>query len=266
MIIRRMSHAGYERKKPQISSQSGRSVSLLRQMLLRGEFRAGERISELPLVERLGVSRTPIRLALEKLAQEGLLEPVAGGGFAVRTFMIADIWDAIEARGALEGTAAKLASERLANAGQLETLVAYTAEMGALADVSGGAFVRYSQLNGEFHAAIVDLANSPMVRWALDRFQSIPFAAPSGAILPATSEIVTLAVEQHRAIIEAIRNGEGALAESLAREHARLARRNLEIALEDMNILSRVPGASLIRRPATGIAEDGTESRPILWS
>jgi hypothetical protein len=121
-IIRRMSHAGYERKRPEVASQSGRSVSLLRQMLLRGEFRAGERISELPLVE------------------------------------------------------------------------------------------------------------------------------------------------QHRAIIEALRSGEGALAESLAREHARLARRNLEIALGDMNILSRVPGASLIRRTATGFTEDRAESSPILWS
>src|SRR5437879_11434407 len=78
-----------------MDSHSGRAVALLRELLLGGEFRPGERISELPLVERLGVSRTPIRLALEKLAQEGLLEKSPTGGFTVRAFTLSDIWDAI---------------------------------------------------------------------------------------------------------------------------------------------------------------------------
>ena len=55
-------------------SQTGRTLVNLRGMLLRGDFQAGERISELPLVARLGVSRTPIRLALDRLAHEGLLD------------------------------------------------------------------------------------------------------------------------------------------------------------------------------------------------
>src|SRR5580692_2770225 len=55
-------------------SQTGRTLLNLRGMLLRGDFQPGERLSELPLVARLGVSRTPIRLALDRLAHEGLLE------------------------------------------------------------------------------------------------------------------------------------------------------------------------------------------------
>src|SRR6476469_7105657 len=133
-------------------SHSVRAVTSLRELLLGGEFRPGERISELPLVDRLGVSRTPIRLALEKLAQEGLLEKSPAGGFTVRAFTLADIWDAIEARGALEGSAAKLATERLEDRGKLGPLLAGIDEMGAL---PATAFVRYSQLNGEFHAAVV---------------------------------------------------------------------------------------------------------------
>ena len=54
--------------------------------ILRGEFPAGERISELSLVSRLGVSRTPIRTALQKLAHEGLLESSPSAGFLVRQF------------------------------------------------------------------------------------------------------------------------------------------------------------------------------------
>src|SRR5262249_17104734 len=56
-----------------VDSQIGRAFIGLREMLLHGELAVGERISELPLVARLGTSRTPIRLALERLAHIGLL-------------------------------------------------------------------------------------------------------------------------------------------------------------------------------------------------
>ena len=74
--------------------------------------------------ERLGVSRTPLRLALSTLAHEGLLEPLPGGGFVVRSFTRADVSDAIELRGVLEGTAARLAAERLESADELDPLAA----------------------------------------------------------------------------------------------------------------------------------------------
>src|SRR5215813_12276107 len=60
-------------------SHSARTLLRLREMLFRGEFQRGERLSELPLGARLGVSRTPVRLALERLAHEGLLEASRSG-------------------------------------------------------------------------------------------------------------------------------------------------------------------------------------------
>src|SRR5437867_11070348 len=98
-----------------VASQTGRAFIGIRELVLRGEFAGGERISELPLVARLGMSRTPIRLALERLAHIGLLDSVPSGGFAVREFTIADALDAIEVRGVLEGSAARLAAARLTN-------------------------------------------------------------------------------------------------------------------------------------------------------
>ena len=96
-----------------VASQTARALFSLRESLMRGEFAPGERMSELPLVARLGVSRTPIRLALERLAHMGLLDVSASGGFTVRGYTPSEALDAIEIRGVLEGTAARLASERL---------------------------------------------------------------------------------------------------------------------------------------------------------
>ena len=93
-------------------SQTLRAALGVRDLLYSGIFRPGERLSEISLSERLGLSRTPIRAALARLEQEGLVELIPSGGYAVRTFSEADIIDAIELRGVLEGTAARLAAER----------------------------------------------------------------------------------------------------------------------------------------------------------
>jgi GntR family transcriptional regulator of vanillate catabolism len=84
----------------------------LRQMIFDGELSAGERVPELMLVERTGVSRTPIRAALLHLAEEGLLEPSSSGGFVVRAFDESEVYDAIDVRGMLEGAAARRAAQR----------------------------------------------------------------------------------------------------------------------------------------------------------
>ena len=93
-------------------TQSVKAQQRLRELILSGHLAAGSRIAELALVERLGMSRTPIRVALMRLGQEGLLDALPGGGYAVRTFSERDVADAIELRGTLEGLAARLAAER----------------------------------------------------------------------------------------------------------------------------------------------------------
>src|SRR5215472_18680125 len=86
------------------NAQTVRATLALRQLLFDGEIGPGERLVELALVERIGVSRTPLRLALTTLEHEGLVESLPGGGFAVREITLAEIDDAIEVRGVLEGT------------------------------------------------------------------------------------------------------------------------------------------------------------------
>ena len=94
------------------SSQTVKALLSLRDLILTGALKAGDRISELSVVERLGMSRTPIRMALVRLEEEGLLELIPSGGFSVKDFSERDIYDAIEIRGTLEGLCARLAAER----------------------------------------------------------------------------------------------------------------------------------------------------------
>src|SRR6188768_258534 len=147
-----------ERRNGDVESQTARAFFGLREILLRGAFTRGERISELPLVARLGTSRTPIRLALERLAHMGLLDVLSTGGFAVREFTLSEVLDAIEVRGVLEGTVARLAAERLSSDHELVPLRRYSQGMENLQRLTIDSFPEYMDLNESFHGALVDLA------------------------------------------------------------------------------------------------------------
>jgi GntR family transcriptional regulator of vanillate catabolism len=246
-------------------SQTLRALLQMRELLLRGEFRPGDRIREIPLAARLHVSRTPLRLVLSRLESEGLIAARPTGGFVVSEYSIRDIHDGIEIRGALEGTAAKLAAERLASPDDLREIRRCLDSIDRLLRrwTSGtDALAKYIALNAQFHSMLVDLAKSAMVRRAVTRAAAVPFASPNAFLMGHAQrkegrDIVTLSQVHHRAIVDAIANREPARAEAMAREHSRLARTSLEMILRDKQRLSKVPGASLIRFPDLGHREAG---------
>jgi len=201
------------------------------------------------------VSRTPLRLALAQLEHEGLLEARETGGYVARAFTRADAEDAIELRGVLEGTAARLAAERGVDAEAMADLRARAREMDEV--IHGGrdleSFVTYSALNEEFHAALVAAARSPVIAKAIERAVLLPFASPSATVgvqaqITESQEIMLVALSHHRVLLDSIERREGARAEAIMREHARLAWRNLDIALTEGP--HHVPGASLIQPAA----------------
>ncbi len=235
---------------PRPISQGLAATLGLRQMILEGDLVAGDRVSELSLVDRLNVSRTPLRLALAQLEHEGLLEALAGGGFVVRSFSGRQVADAIELRGVLEGTAARLAAERHNGQSDLGELIGILARIDRVLR-PGEAGVEdldlYVELNEQFHNELFVLAASDPLENAYDHVLALPFAAPSAFIavqevLSIWHETVTVAQNQHRELLDAIERGDGARAESIAREHARLARTNLDAALRSEEALHKLPG------------------------
>ena len=236
-------------------SQTVRAQLTLRDMILQGGLRPGERISELQAVESTGASRTPVRMALVRLEEEGLLEAIPSGGFMVKAFSERDIVDSIEMRGTLEGLAARFAAERGVSMRDLDPLKECLNEIDGLISrepLSVEAFSTYVALNARFHALLTELSRSPPLIRQIDRASALPFASPSGFVmaqsaLPEARQILLIAQDHHRVVIDAIENREGARAEAIMREHARLAARNLRLALRNKTHIDLLPGLALIK-------------------
>jgi GntR family transcriptional regulator of vanillate catabolism len=234
-------------------SQTTKATLALRELIFAGELEAEQRVPEIGLAERLGVSRTPLRLAFATLAHEGLLRALPGGGFVVCSFSLTDVSDAIELRGVLEGTAARFAAERLESEAELSGLVDVTEQLDIVVAERAPVLEQFVELNDEYHGALVELAKSDAITRAIANVVALPFASPgaliaSQAALAREQEILVVAQHQHRAMLEAVRAGHGARAEEIAREHARLAMLNLELVLGSEPALERLPGAPLMRR------------------
>ena len=236
------------------STHTKRATYDLRQRIIQGELAGGTRLYEVALAEELNISRTPVREAMSRLAEEGLLKRAPGGGFMVRSFTYADVIDAMELRGVLEGTAARLAAERGANPKKLKEIRAIVSDIDATVWTSDGEadFDRYSELNAAFHDALAGLCGSEIIEAELERVKSLPFASPSAFVLGQTADIAShaslvIGQAQHRALIGAIEGREGGRAEFIAREHARIARANLEWAYGvSSDGDEAVPGMALI--------------------
>jgi GntR family transcriptional regulator of vanillate catabolism len=202
----------------------------------------------------LGVSRTPLRLVLDRLEHEGLLKARPKGGFVARQFSPQDILDVIELRGTLEGMAARLAAERLESKSELAGMFECLADIDGVLSrmpVNVETVVAYIPCNERFHALLLDLAKSSMLRRSIEQVLALPFASPNAFVASELnsdewSEALLVSQWQHRAIADAIANREGGRAEAVAREHSRMARRSVIKACAESRIQA-MPGGPLVR-------------------
>src|SRR5688572_13026643 len=94
-----------------MTAASDRAVSQLRERILGGEYTPGERLAEVELAEKLGVSRTPVREALRRLAAEGLVDITTNKGARVVDYPRQDLERIFEIRARVEGLSARVAAE-----------------------------------------------------------------------------------------------------------------------------------------------------------
>lgn len=225
----------------------------LRRMLTAGEFPPGSRIPEVPIAERLGVSRTPVRLALGHLEQEGLLVSAPRRGFMVRQITITEIVDAFDVRGALEGLACRLAIEKGIDIATRVALEECTAEGHMM--LAKGHFVdddakRWSEMNQRFHQTLVKAARNEPLAQAIAYNARLPLVAP-GAIafkmqsMEVSYRYMSAAQAEHCDILDAVRQHQAVRAEALIREHAYKSRENLRASLQDAQQQAAFPALKM---------------------
>jgi len=220
-----------------MDTQLARATVSIREMILRGRLRPGQRVAEAMLADMLQMSRTPVRQALPVLAKEGLLVESGTRGYVVRTFTRSEILDAIDLRWVLEGLAARRIAERGASREFLKELRACL-ESGDrifkkrhLVDSDEAA---YGEMNGRFHDLIMKEADSSILAGALARNATIPFASAEAIAFDATDlesmyEALHFAHQQHHAICDALEAGQSTRVEFLMREHVNTVKKSINM-------------------------------------
>jgi len=206
----------------------------IRQGIVEGVYRPGERIVETRLADDLRLSRTPIREAIRMLQSEGLVLSLPNRGATVRALTAEDIGDLYEVRGRLEALAGELAASR-ATPDQVDRLgAAEAAFAGAVRemDIDDIESIRtVFRLNDEFHAVMLEGARNGRLTQTLVRTVDHPlvFQAFRHYDLPAMRR----SAQFHRLIFEAIQARESARAANLVLEHVLQGRDQLLAVVGD---------------------------------
>lgn len=192
--------------------RSGEVFDRVRQAIIAGELRPNEPLIEADIAERLGVSRTPVRESLQRLAAAGLIVP-RKRGWAVREFSLEDLTLNAEVRAALEGFAAGLAAQR-ATADDLAQLFAIHAERLALDPQDEKARVR---TNRAFHDAVIAAARNPKLVDAIDATGLFYFNGD--VVRMSSAEQMAQGNADHALILEALAARDATAAERHMRAH-----------------------------------------------
>lgn len=190
-----------------------------------GTLLPGERLREVDLSERLGVSRTPVREAIRQLEADGLVTHVPRQGATVRSLNYAEVMELYEMRAVLEGTAARLAARAASDVelDELDMLNDRLAEAGTGPDAA--------QINRVFHATVLDAAkNRFLTKSMLSLQKALLILGPSQLL---DGDRAKAAVAEHRRIMAALKARDGALAETEMRAHIQAAQRMRIRALQD---------------------------------
>lgn len=181
---------------------ANRAYAALREQILAGEFEPGQRLVEHDLAERLGVSRVPVREALARLREDGLLEDAPNRGLATRVFTAGDIADIYNFRLGLEPVAIRLVTRAARPVDRLQELIEEMEELSAKPGLVGAV----TKVELRLHQTICDLSGN--------RILSSAFAAVAAQIQMAMAmdNLVRTdtgsVADEHRGIVEAISAGD----------------------------------------------------------
>ena len=201
----------------------------LRDAIRRGVLKPGERLMEIQLAEELGVSRTPVREAIRKLGLEGYVIMMPRRGTYVANLSIRDVNEVFEIRTSLESLASGLAAERITDE-ELDHLQRLLVQIGMY--IEQGDIEKIVEVDTEFHGLLYQASRNQRLigiisnlREQLTQFRKTSMSFPGR--LKAT-------LEEHRAIVDAIAQGDVKAAQKAAEHHMEKSEQTLLTSMEAM--------------------------------
>jgi len=223
---------------------SGEAYLIVRERILRGELSIGEVISRRKLASELGMSLLPVSEAMLRLEHEGLLESRPRAGTRVRVPTPQDVRGHYIVREALEVQAAKLFAEIAApeERAELLKLAARVDTLGAQAD---GSWLHYLSLHEKLHRRIAECARCPALTDAIEKTHALDSTWRCAARSLSTAQ----PLRRHRELIEALSQGDPAIAGEAMRQHIQAALGNALIRLKPYFQMSKQIGEKYTRSP-----------------
>lgn len=192
-----------------------RILGTIREAILSGQLKPGEKVAEPELAERFGISRTPIREAFRQLESEGYLTVIPRKGAVVTDLSEREVEEFYSIKSILEGYAARMAAEKM-TVKDFDRLEAINERLGQLAEA--GDVKTFFRVHDEFHEVFIRAAGNDklftLIGQLLRKFNRLRMASLG---LPGRMEI---SVQEHVKILEAFRQHDGEKADNLVRKNA----------------------------------------------
>ena len=207
-------------------SLSIRVYDHVKRRIVANELPFGSKLTEDGLAKELGISRTPIREALNRLAQDRLVTVSPGRGAFVATFSFDDMVQLLEIRETLEGMAARLASNRITK----ETLEKLRQRLKAAAQKQEhNGYKGYLDADRDFHECVISACGNHQLSQLMKSLQDrIQMLRSRSVMLPGRAR---KSFQEHMEIIDALSARDPDLAEEKIRTHIRNVKGDLEIAM-----------------------------------
>lgn len=219
-------------------------VQSLREAILRGEIQPGEKLRQEEIAQQLGTSPTPVREAFRQLEAEGLVVHLPHRGVKVAEFSIKDAEEVYWIRSTLEGLAARLAVERSQPADlQKLTEKLENVQRGMQDHLEEEDYEALTDLHDDFHMRLYEAANSQRLLQLIIPLRAL-FPRDTFWVIPGRAG---RSMEEHRAILEALRARDAELTGRLVSQHIEAAMRSLLDYLKQAE-----PIASLSKEVMTG--------------
>lgn len=192
-------------------------LETIREAILKGDLKPGEKVAEPELAEQFGISRTPIREAFRQLESEGYLTVVPRKGAVVAALSERDVQEFYEVKSILEGYAAELAAENLSDKelAKLESINERLKQLASTGDVK-----TFYKIHNEFHEMFLKAANNTKL-YDLIKQLGMKFSRMRMASLSVDGRMA-ISVSEHDKLLDAFRRHDGKTAEALVKKTAAL--------------------------------------------